>query len=183
MKLHPAVFLDRDGVVIENRSAYVRRWGDVHFLDRALEALADLAGRPYKVFLVTNQSAIGRGLLPTADAEAIAGRISDEIAARGGRIDAVYMCPHTPEHGCVCRKPLPGMILQAAAEHDLDLARSLMIGDAVTDLQAAKAAGIATFALVRTGRGHEQEAMLGDLNLGEAGVFEDLKAALEALMA
>ncbi len=178
----PAVFLDRDGVVIENRSAYVREWEDVAFFERALAALAALSHLPYKVFFVTNQSAVGRGLMPEAHARAIGERLVVEISNYGGRIDGVYMCPHAPEDGCSCRKPRPGLILDAAAAHDIDLSGSIMIGDAVTDLEAAKAAGIPTYALVRTGRGREQEILLGGLELGEAGVFEDLKAALEELL-
>jgi D-glycero-D-manno-heptose 1,7-bisphosphate phosphatase len=167
--------------VIENRSAYVRSWEDVEFLEPALEALAALAGSGCKVFLVTNQSAVGRGLLDGEAARKISDRLVAEIERRGGRIDGVYVCPHTPADGCACRKPLPGLILEAAAENDIDLARSVLIGDALTDLQAAKAAGIPVYGLVRTGRGAEQEKLLGD-GLGEAGVFEDLKAALETLL-
>jgi D-glycero-D-manno-heptose 1,7-bisphosphate phosphatase len=178
----PAVFLDRDGVVIENRSAYVRQWEDVRFFERSLQALAELSGRPYKVLVVTNQAGIGRGLVSESEALRIGNLLVAEIAAHGGRIDGVYMCPHTPEDACACRKPLPGLILEAAAAHDVDLANSILIGDAVTDLQAAIAAGIPTYALVRTGRGAEQETLLRDLDLGEAGVYEDLKAALDDLL-
>jgi D-glycero-D-manno-heptose 1,7-bisphosphate phosphatase len=180
--MHPAVFLDRDGVVIENRPAYVRTWEDVEFFEQALEALAALAGRPVKVILVTNQSGVGRGLIADTAARAIGDRLVMEIEGRGGRIDGVYMCPHAPEVGCACRKPRPGLILEAAAAHDIDLSRSILVGDAVTDLQAASAAGVGRYALVRTGRGREQEKLLGDLDLGEAGVFEDLKAALKELL-
>jgi histidinol-phosphate phosphatase family protein len=178
----PAVFLDRDGVVIENRSAYVRRWEDVKIFESALEALAELAGRPHRVFLVTNQSAVGRGLMKLQDAEAINDRLLAEIARRGGRIDGVYMCPHKPADGCACRKPLPGMILEAAGAHGLDLARSILIGDAVSDLQAARAAGIPVYALVRTGRGLEEEKRLGEMGFEGTSVFADLKAALGALL-
>jgi len=178
----PAVFLDRDGVVIENRSAHVRTWEDVEIFDQAVEALAALAETPFKVIVVTNQSAIGRGLITEPEAWMISDRLVAAFQARGGRIDGVYLCPHAPSDGCACRKPLPGMILEAAAAHDINLARSILIGDAVTDLQAAVAAGIPTCALVRTGRGKEQEKLLGDLALGEVGVFEDLKAALKELL-
>ena len=178
----PAVFLDRDGVVIENRPAYVRTWEDVEIFGQALEALAALAGRPGKVILVTNQSGVGRGLVAEADARAIGDRLVKEIEECGGRIDGVYMCPHAPEDGCACRKPRPGLILEAAAEHGIDLSRSVMIGDAVTDLQAARAAGIPVYALVRTGRGRDEERLLTGLALGEAGVYEDMKEALEDLL-
>jgi D-glycero-D-manno-heptose 1,7-bisphosphate phosphatase len=178
---HPAVFLDRDGVLNENRSSYIRTWAEVEIFDQAIEALRTLSGGRHIVILVTNQSVVGRGLAARQEIEAINLRLMETIRAHGGRIDAAYICPHAPEDGCDCRKPLPGMIHQAAEAHGIDLSRSLMIGDAMTDLEAAKAAGIPTYALVRTGRGREQEKLLGD-EMGEAGVFEDLKTALQALI-
>lgn len=180
--LHAAIFLDRDGVLIENRPAHVRTWDDVVFYEQALDALADLAARPVRIILVTNQSVIGRGLAPEAEIRSISDRITASIRARGGRIDAVYLCPHAPEDDCPCRKPRPGMILHAAADHGIDLSRSIMIGDAITDLEAARAAGIPRYALVQTGRGLEQEKLLRVKSIGEAGAFADLKTALEFLL-
>jgi D-glycero-D-manno-heptose 1,7-bisphosphate phosphatase len=152
----PAIFLDRDGVIIENRVSYVRSWTDVAFLPDAHAALALLARTGYAIVVVTNQSAVGRGLMTLAQAEQINRDIVRVIAVTKGRIDHVYMCPHAPADGCKCRKPRPGLLTQAAEDLDLDLSSSFLIGDALTDLQAAQAAGVPHRIMVRTGRGASQ---------------------------
>jgi D-glycero-D-manno-heptose 1,7-bisphosphate phosphatase len=158
--VRPAIFLDRDGVIIENRPGHVRAWSDVAFLPGALDALADLAASPYAVVVVTNQAAVGRGLLTLDQAQALNAGVVRAIRGAGGRIDAAYLCPHRPEEICACRKPRPGLLLRAARELDLCLSDSWIVGDALTDLQAARAAG-ARGVLVRTGRGSAQSATHG----------------------
>jgi D-glycero-D-manno-heptose 1,7-bisphosphate phosphatase len=158
--MRPAIFLDRDGVIIENRSDYVRTWEDVEFIPGALQALAEIAGTHYAIVIVTNQAGVGRGLIPETVAHNLNESICDAIERAGGRVDGIYLCPHTTEDNCVCRKPKPGMLLQAAREHDIDLSRSWMIGDAQTDLQAGNAAGTKSL-LVLTGRGTEQQTLHG----------------------
>ncbi|RMF47692.1 MAG: D-glycero-beta-D-manno-heptose 1,7-bisphosphate 7-phosphatase [Anaerolineae bacterium] len=154
--LRPAIFLDRDGVIIENRANYVRTWKDVVFYEQALEALRRLRDTPYAVVIVTNQSAVGRGILTREQADEINRKVVAHIRSAGGRIDAAYLCPHAPDAGCACRKPHPGMLLQAAKELSLDLTHSWMVGDALTDIQAGQAAGVGHTVLVRTGRGRAQ---------------------------
>jgi D-glycero-D-manno-heptose 1,7-bisphosphate phosphatase len=180
--MDPAIFLDRDGVVIENRAGYVRTWEDVFIFPQALEALARLKGSPYKIILVTNQAGIGHGLISQEAVEEINRRLLAVIEQAGGRVDGVFLCPHTPQDGCDCRKPRPGLLLQAAQALDLDLSRSLMIGDAITDLQAGQAAGVSQSALVRTGRGAEQERFLHLENSQPFPVFDTLLAALNGLI-
>ncbi len=154
--MYPAIFLDRDGVIIENRPSYVRTWSDVEIFPQALTALARLKNSPYKIILVTNQSGVGRGLIPLDIVEAINQRLLEVVQAAGGRIDGIFMCPHAPEDHCDCRKPRPGMILQATKQLSLDLSHSILIGDALSDLKAGFAAGIHRVVLVRTGRGIQQ---------------------------
>ena len=154
--MNSAVFLDRDGVIIQNRENYVRSWKDVEFLPSSLQALKLLSQTSYKIIIVTNQSAIGRGIITIEQAEAINQRIIEEITDAGGRVDGLFICPHAPDDHCFCRKPLPGLILQAADALSIDLPSSAMIGDALTDIQAGSAAGIKTLILVKTGRGQEQ---------------------------
>jgi D-glycero-D-manno-heptose 1,7-bisphosphate phosphatase len=154
--MNPAVFLDRDGVIIQNRENYVRSWKDVEFLPSSLYALKLLSLTPYKIIIITNQSAIGRGIISIEQADKINQRIIDEITNAGGRVDGLFTCPHVPEDHCSCRKPLPGLILQAAEALSIDLPSSSMIGDALTDIQAGLAAGIHSLILVKTGRGQEQ---------------------------
>lgn len=154
--LFPAVFLDRDGVLIENRSDYVRDWSQVSIFPDTPAALSSLRRAGYKIVVVTNQSAVGRGLISAQTAEDINRRLVEIIQQDGGHIDAVYMCPHQPEDRCVCRKPKPGLLLQAAEELSLDLDRSWMIGDAWSDLLAGRAANLHRIILVKTGRGFGQ---------------------------
>lgn len=168
-------------MIIENRPHYVRNWADVEIFPQAVAALRLAAKLPHRIVIVTNQSAIGRGLASFASVDAINRRLVAALTSAGGRIDAVYTCPHAPEEGCACRKPAPGLILQAAAGLDLDLAGSVLVGDALTDMQAARAAGIPVAALVRTGRGAEQEALALEAGFPAEGVFADLLAALVSI--
>jgi D-glycero-D-manno-heptose 1,7-bisphosphate phosphatase len=178
----PALLLDRDGVIIENRENYVRSWEDVDLFAQALSALRRAACTPYKIVIVTNQSAIGRGLLSQEQAAEINGRLVAEIVKAGGRVDGIFICPHTPADGCACRKPRPGLILQAAGALSLDLNRSILIGDALSDLQAGHAAGVGQVALVRTGRGAEQAQSPEAARLPVFPVFDTLSEAVEALL-
>jgi D-glycero-D-manno-heptose 1,7-bisphosphate phosphatase len=150
--MQPAIFLDRDGVIIENREDYVRSWADVSFIPAALHALRKLSPLGWVIVIVTNQAVVGKGLVTLEAAEEINRRVVAEVVRHGGRIDAAYLCPHRPDENCDCRKPKPGMLLRAARDLDLDLSRSVMIGDAITDMQAARAAGVHGI-LVKTGRG------------------------------
>jgi D-glycero-D-manno-heptose 1,7-bisphosphate phosphatase len=176
-----AVFLDRDGVVIENVDAYVRSWADVRFLPGALKGLRRLATSCYTVVVVSNQSAVGRGLLTAKDAHDLNARVIAEVAAEGGRIDAAYLCLHAPADACLCRKPAPGLLLQAQAELGLDLADSYLIGDAASDIQAARAAG-ARGILVHTGRGKVQETLLGARDRARTPIVRDLAAAVDQIL-
>jgi len=103
--VYPAIFLDRDGVLIENRPAYVRDWSQVNVLPEAISALSNSAIKSYKVVIVTNQSAVGRGLMSLKTANEINEQLVNLIHRQGGKLDAVYMCPHSPEENCPCRKP------------------------------------------------------------------------------
>lgn len=176
-----ALFLDRDGVVIENRDHYVRSWDDVAFLPDALEALRELSRYPVRIVIVTNQSAVGRGLLPQATAEAINERVVAVIEEAGGRVDGAYICPHAPDDRCDCRKPAPGMLLQAARDLNIDLRRSIMVGDALTDIAAGQAAGVAETILVRTGRGRRQEQLPEAAAMPPFRVYESLAEVIAAL--
>jgi D-glycero-D-manno-heptose 1,7-bisphosphate phosphatase len=176
-----ALLLDRDGVIIENRPDYVRSWADVAPLPGSIEALARVGPSSHKVVIVTNQSAIGRGLLTLAEAQEINRRLVARIESVGGRIDRIFLCPHHPDDGCTCRKPRPGLFLQAATELGLDLARSTMVGDTIGDLQAAHTAGVGTLVLVRTGMGREHEDKVAGMAFGPVSVFDDLAAALARL--
>lgn len=174
--------MDRDGVILENRSDYIKSWGEVRFLPGIFAALRRLARSDYAVVMVTNQSAVGRGIISLDEAMVINEGVLTEIAAQGGRVDAVYMCPHRPDEGCACRKPAPGLLLKAAQDLELVMARSYVIGDAASDIQAAHAAG-AQGILVLTGRGREQAALLSLGGKVNCPVGADLGAAVDYILA
>jgi len=144
-----ALFLDRDGV-INVEIHRLHRPEDVVIIDGVAETIAAANGWGVPVVVVTNQAGIGYGLYDEAAYRATNARISELIAP--ARIDAFFHCPHVPSDACRCRKPLPGMLLDAARVHDLDLARSVFVGDKDSDLEAGHAAGCRAF-LVRTGYG------------------------------
>lgn len=158
MNLRPAIFLDRDGVVIED-THYLASPSQVRFVPGSADAIAALNRAGWPVVVVTNQAGVGRGLFPLDAVHAVHQHIAEQLAGYGARIEAFYFCPHhpaaeVPEYrtACGCRKPQPGMLRQAAAELGLDLANSWMIGDRESDLAAGAAAGTRTI-LVRTGYG------------------------------
>ncbi len=175
--MRPAVFLDRDGVINENRPGYVKNWAEVRILPGALAALRALARLDRPIVVISNQSAIGRGLTTAEAVDDIHERLAREVETAGGRIDAFYYCPHTPDEGCSCRKPAPGLLLQAAQELDLDLARSYLVGDAVGDIQAALAVGCSPI-LVKTGLGQAALRAMPDELLARCHVAEDLADAV-----
>lgn len=180
--LRPAVFLDRDGVLIENRADYVRSLAQVAYIPGALDALARLAAaRPaWPILIATNQSAVGRGLVSLEMVQAINAAVGAQVQAAGGRIDQFYVCPHHPDADCPCRKPRPGLLRQAAAEWQVDLAASVFIGDALTDVQAGLAAGAQPI-LVRTGLGQAQAEAVSRAGL-RPPVVADLAAAVALVL-
>jgi D-glycero-D-manno-heptose 1,7-bisphosphate phosphatase len=150
-----AIFLDRDGVICENRSDHVKSWREFRFLPGVKESIAALSRLGLPLIVVTNQAGIGRGIVSANVVEDIHRRMVAELAAYGGRIDRVVYCPHRPGDKCYCRKPEPGMLLKVAEEMGIDLSRSYSIGDAAADLMAGQRVGCQTF-LVLTGRGFQQ---------------------------
>lgn len=179
--MQPALFLDRDGVIIENRQDYVRSWTDVTFYPQALGALAKIKSSQHKIFIITNQSVVGRGLISQDAAREINERLVKEIQFSGGRIDGVFMCPHAPQDNCNCRKPQPGLLLDAASMHSIDLQNSILIGDALSDILAGQQAGIPRNVLVLTGRGLVQSTLPLASQIPEFLTYENLFDALEDL--
>ena len=171
-----AIFLDRDGVICVNRPGYVRSWEEFEFLPGALEAMRRLAEIDWPLVVVSNQSAVGRGLMRAEEVDEINLRMVAQIRAAGGRVDAVYYCPHAPEDECDCRKPKPGLLLKAAADLGLALESSYLVGDAKSDIQAALAVGTRPI-LVLTGRGKKHIERMGDID----GHFEVADNLLEAV--
>jgi D-glycero-D-manno-heptose 1,7-bisphosphate phosphatase len=137
----PAIFLDRDGVLNVRRSDHVKSLAEFEFIPGALDALSELDVGETPVVVVTNQSVIGRGLASHAEVDIIHAHLREAMLGAGVQRLSIYVCPHAPKDGCECRKPRPGLLLRAASELNLDLKRSVMIGDSITDAQAGMAAG------------------------------------------
>lgn len=180
-----AVFLDRDGVINRDH-AYVHRWEDFEFMPGAIDAMRQLKQAGYALVVVTNQSGIARGYYTETQYQALTTQMQEALAEAGAAVDAVYHCPHHPQGAvaelatnCDCRKPAPGMILQAARELNLSLADSLLIGDKPSDIEAARAAGVGRAYRVRS-----SNAESSDTSGPEAdGVYADLQACVAALLA
>lgn len=139
----PAILIDRDGTLNARppRAEYVRSYDEFSWLDGAREALRLLTGSGYRILVVTNQAGVARGALSEDELAAIHRRMAREAAAAGGRIDAVYYCPHDWDEGCDCRKPSPGLLHRAQRDFHLDLSRVVFVGDDERDAEAAAAAG------------------------------------------
>jgi len=144
--MNKAAFLDRDGVI--NRKAhkgeYITRWEDLRFLPGVAEAIALLKQSGYLVVVITNQRCVAKGQITIPELEALHQRMREHLAKSGAVIDAVYYCPHEKEPVCRCRKPAPGMLLDAARDHKIDLTASWMIGDSKIDVEAGRNAGCKT---------------------------------------
>ncbi len=146
------VLLDRDGVINDDSDEYIKSPEQWRPLPGSLEAIALLNRHGFQVAVITNQSGVARGFLDEATLAQIHAKMRREAQAHGGRITAVYYCPHGPDSACPCRKPKPGLLKQFAADWQANLAETVMVGDAFRDVQAAWAAG-AQAVLVKTGKG------------------------------
>ncbi len=175
------VFVDRDGVINRNRGDHVKSWGEFVFLPHAADALAELTRHGLGIVVLTNQAAINRGITSRETIEEIHLRMVAALDAAGARVEGVFYCPHRPEEGCSCRKPQPGLLFQAAEKLGIDLSQSYLIGDALTDVLAAKRAGCRPI-LVMTGRGLSQ--FLSPRARGVAGysVSRDLGHAVRRIL-
>jgi len=149
------IFLDRDGVINENRSDYVKSWSEFRFLPGSREAIAKLTRARHRIVVCSNQAGVAKGCIAPEIVEDIHRRMLAEIQDAGGVIEKVYYCPHSRDANCHCRKPRPGMLLRASSELGLDMGDAVFVGDSITDIQAGLAAGIHPV-LVLTGLGMEQ---------------------------
>ena len=180
-----AAFLDRDGVINLDHG-YVYRPEDFDFVPGTLEAARELARQGYALVVITNQSGIGRGLYTEADFAVVTQWMKQKFAEAGAPLAGVYFCPHHPtdavgeyRRDCDCRKPAPGMILRAARELGLDLARSVLFGDRRSDLVAAQAAGVPRrFLLATDGVGMPSDKEDGGLATARFGSLLDAVRAL-----
>ncbi|GAA0496867.1 D-glycero-beta-D-manno-heptose 1,7-bisphosphate 7-phosphatase [Pigmentiphaga sp. GD03639] len=174
------VVLDRDGVINQDSPDFVKSPDEWIPLPGALEAIARINQAGYRVVVATNQSGLGRGLFDAATLNAIHAKLRASLAKHGGAIDAIFVCPHAPDEGCDCRKPLPGLYREIARRFEADLHGVPSVGDSARDLEAAAAAGCTPW-LVLTGNGPKTLAK-GQLPAGTV-VWNDLGEVADALEA
>ena len=144
-KKFKAVFLDRDGVINKNKDDYVKNIDELELLPNIEKSIKELNKKKFLVIIITNQSAINRGLTSLTNVKMIHRKIQKYLNENDAHFDDVYFCPHTPNENCFCRKPNPGLLLQAIQEHNIDSKRSWMIGDRDSDILSGKKAGCNTF--------------------------------------
>lgn len=173
------VILDRDGVINHDSAQFIKSPAEWKPIAGSLEAIARLSQSGWRVVVATNQSGVGRGLFDMDTLVAIHNKMHRAVQAAGGRIDAVFYCPHTSEQHCDCRKPKPGMFERIAACYNIDLAGVPAVGDSLRDLQAAAAVGASPM-LTLTGKGVKTQAD-GNLPAGTR-VFADLAAVVADLL-
>ena len=172
-----AVFLDRDGTLVVEKG-YITVADDIELIPGAAAAIVRLRRAGWKVFVVTNQGCVAKGMISEEELGLIHFRMMSMLGAEGAELDGIYACIHHPDYSgeCDCRKPLPGLLERAASEHGVDLSSSVMIGDTIRDINAGRAAG-AESVLVLTGKGARIEP-----DHGAAHVAPDLSAAVDWLL-
>ncbi len=146
------VIVDRDGTINVEREGYIQTPDDWEPLPGALDAIARLNHAGWQVVVAANMPGLGRGLFDVAALNAIQAKLHKQLAAVGGRVEAMFYCPHAPDEGCACRKPLPGLFVQIGERYKVDLRQVHAVGDSERDVQAAVAAGCVPH-LVLTGKG------------------------------
>ena len=180
----PVIILDRDGVINEDSDAYIKSPDEWVPIPGSLEAMAQLTQAGYRIAVCTNQSGLARGYYDLATLDAMHAKLRALLTPLGGRVDALFYCPHGPDDRCACRKPLPGMFHQVAERFGIELEGVPAVGDSLRDLQAAQAVGAAPI-LVRTGKGPRtlaQRDALVAFDLAQVPVYDDLAGYVHALL-
>ena len=173
------VILDRDGVINKDSVHFIKSAAEWKPIPGSLEAIARLNQAGYKVVVATNQSGVGRGLFDMDTLNAINEKMHRAVQSAGGRIDAIFFCPHAADANCECRKPKPGMYLRIGNRFNVDLASVYAIGDSLRDLEAADSAG-ALPVLVLSGK--EKEAPSPETLPKGTLIFADLSAAVDFIL-
>ena len=174
------LILDRDGVINRDSAEFVKNVDEFEPLPGSIDAIATLHQAGYTVAVASNQSGLARGLFDRRALRAMHRKLRRLVAAAGGRIDRIEVCPHGPDEGCRCRKPAPGLLLRLARHYGVDPGGTPAVGDSLRDLEAAQSAG-ATPILVRTGNGRKTEAALSG-PLRDIDVYDDLASVARALV-
>jgi D-glycero-D-manno-heptose 1,7-bisphosphate phosphatase len=181
--LKKVVFLDRDGTINRDSPGYIKSRDEFEFLPGSLEAIAALTTNGFTSIVITNQSAIPRKLISFEELEHIHAVLLQSVRSSGGEIKDIFYCPHMPEDECNCRKPEPGMILQAHRKHSIDLADAVMVGDSYRDIECGINAGCGHTVLVKTGIHANTLERLAQKGIVPDYVAEDLYEAAKWIIA
>ncbi len=182
--MHAGIFFDRDGTINEDVN-YLSEPEQLRLLPRAAQAIREANELRFKVFIISNQSGVARGMMTENQVDIVNKALLQLLADEGATIDGIYYCPHHPDTGfapylldCECRKPHTGMLLQAVKQFDIDLTHSFVIGDKISDIQTANNAG-ASGILVKTGYGNKEMNLLKENNVTTAYIAEDCYDAVQ----
>lgn len=175
------IVLDRDGVINEDSDEYIKSVDEWLPIEGSIEAITRLTRKGYIVVVATNQSGLARGYFDLETLSAMHRKMDDLLSQYGGRVDAVFFCPHGPNSDCDCRKPKPGMLQDIAQRFQVSMTDVPVVGDSLRDLESAAAVGASPI-LVRTGKGKKTEASLQD-KYKNIPVYENLADAVDALLA
>jgi len=176
------IILDRDGVINQDSDDFIKSPEEWHPIAGSLEAIAHLNQAQYRVVVASNQSGIARGLFSIETLNQIHDKMHLMLADLGGKIDAVFFCPHGPDDHCACRKPKPGLFKEIALRLNCDLSKVSAIGDSLRDLQAAYSAGAQTI-LVKTGKGQKtQQELTAYPHLADTPIYPDLATAVDNIL-
>ena len=171
------VFLDRDGVINKDSPDYVKSWSEFEFIPGSLDAIKILAEYNYSVVVITNQSIINRKMASPDDLEFTHAMMKKAVKESGGEIKEIFFCPHKPEEGCKCRKPEPGLILEAQKKYGIDVKNSVMVGDSAKDIECARRAGCRFAVLVKTGNYQQAVSVLEEKKIYPDHIARDLYEA------
>jgi D-glycero-D-manno-heptose 1,7-bisphosphate phosphatase len=177
--LKKVVFLDRDGTINRDSADYIKSRSEFEFLSGSIQAIRKLTDHGFTLIVITNQSALARQYVSPEELDAMHTFMCRSVASEGGKITDVFFCPHMPDEGCECRKPAPGLILQARQKYNVELADSIMVGDSIKDIECGHNAGCGRTVLVKTGLDADVEEKLKHRPSGANFVAGDLLEAAE----
>jgi D-glycero-D-manno-heptose 1,7-bisphosphate phosphatase len=181
--LSSVVFLDRDGTINHDSPDYIKNRSEFKLIPGSIEAIRRLTLGGFTSIVITNQSALARKLMSPAELDHIHAMLETAIISGGGKITDIFFCPHLPNEGCDCRKPAPGLILKAQRKYNIDLPRSIMVGDSAKDIECARNAGCGKAVLVKTGKDDAAEDMLNAKQIAADYTAKDLFDAANWILA
>ncbi|MDM8536133.1 D-glycero-beta-D-manno-heptose 1,7-bisphosphate 7-phosphatase [Desulfobacterales bacterium HSG17] len=180
--LKKAVFLDRDGVINQDSPYYIKSVKEFKFIPGSIDAVKRLTDNDFLIIIITNQSAISRGMITQSGLNEIHGFMVKTLSKHGGIIKDIFFCPHHPKQKCKCRKPLPEMILQASQKYNIDLKYSYMVGDSAKDIECAVNAGCGHNLLVETGNCAEALSILSEKSISPGYLAANLDKAADYII-